>query len=135
MLKIVDSEELSILRHLHSFPPTPQNRTPLLDVIPLQESPNVLIVMPLLGGIFRPPFQRWDEVIFALHEIMTVRNTICISLTLTQKARESRSCTPTKLHTCMLRAQKRPQRCIFPSRIIGRETISTEDIADKPRAV
>ncbi|KAJ7225828.1 hypothetical protein GGX14DRAFT_641245, partial [Mycena pura] len=72
-LKRVDLEELAALQYMRSLPSTPQNRTvPLLDIIPLQNPKWVLIVMPFLGGFHEPPFQRLDEVIYALHQIMTI---------------------------------------------------------------
>ncbi|KAJ7652091.1 kinase-like domain-containing protein [Mycena polygramma] len=70
-LKRVGLQELATLQHLHSLPPSSQNRTvPLLDVIPLEDPKQVVIVMPLLRCFHRPPFERLDEVIHALLEIM-----------------------------------------------------------------
>ncbi|KAJ7220638.1 hypothetical protein GGX14DRAFT_354394 [Mycena pura] len=72
VLKRVDLKELAVLQYMRSLPSTPQNRTvPVLDVIHLQNPKWVLIVMPFLGRFYKPPFQRLDEVIYALHQIMT----------------------------------------------------------------
>ncbi|KAJ7228306.1 hypothetical protein GGX14DRAFT_612096 [Mycena pura] len=71
VLKRADLAELDILRHLHSLPPSLQNHTvPLLDVVPLENPKEVLIVMPFLRGFHEPSFDRLDEVIHALLEIM-----------------------------------------------------------------
>ncbi|KAJ6498079.1 hypothetical protein C8R47DRAFT_972051 [Mycena vitilis] len=70
-MKRVGLQELANLRQLHSLPPSPHNRTvPLSDVIPLEDPKQVLIVMPLLKCFHRPSFERLDEVINALLEIM-----------------------------------------------------------------
>ncbi|KAJ7652088.1 hypothetical protein DFH06DRAFT_995717 [Mycena polygramma] len=72
-MKRVGLQELATLRHLHSLPPSPDNHTvPLLDVIPLEDPQKVLIVMPLLRCFHpgRPSFERLDEAIRALLEIM-----------------------------------------------------------------
>ncbi|KAJ7228303.1 hypothetical protein GGX14DRAFT_612088 [Mycena pura] len=71
VLKRAHLAELNILRHLHSLPPSPRNHTvPLLDVVPLENSKEVLIVMPFLRRFHQPSFDRLDEVIYALVEIM-----------------------------------------------------------------
>ncbi|KAJ7228318.1 hypothetical protein GGX14DRAFT_412691, partial [Mycena pura] len=71
VLKRAHLAELDILRHLHSLPPSLRNHTvPLLDVVPLENPKEVLIVMPFLRRFHQPSFDRLDEVIHALLEIM-----------------------------------------------------------------
>ena len=69
------SDEVPILRRLERLRSDPRNRiAPLLDILPLPDSDDeLLIVMPLLRVYYDPPFSCPRQVLHALVQLLEVR--------------------------------------------------------------